>query len=320
MALPYPIATVPQYLVDHQGLQNLYNFCSKNGARVALIGFNETAKHLVNLCGDHIVGFYDAAAWKVGITFRGKPVAGAREKLDITHIAVCDPLLAYDFGAAISELYGDRVPVYCPPRLDQKQTERIDPFTQEQIYKDIFSQASEAPASMLERDKTGLVMELLRYSLRLPGDVLEMGVWQGGTAWHLAKVLSWMGETRHLYLVDLFEKLVNNRNATMCDEEIRRTLGFYPNVTMISGLVQDTKVLAQLATCQFCFAHYDLGLNNNSLEHVWDRLSPGAPLILDNYGLLAAWPGRFERFFVARDTRIIRLPWSGQGLVFKHFA
>jgi predicted O-methyltransferase YrrM len=313
----YPIATIPHFK-DQQALQDLFAYCSKEGARVGLIGFNECAKHLVNLCGDSIIGFYDPATWKEGITFRGKPVVASSERLDITHLAVCDYLLAYDFADRIASLYDDTIRVHIPPRFGDRHTGKIDPFTQEQIYKDIFADTGSAPPTMMSREKLCFLMELLRAALRLPGDVIEIGAWQGGSAWYLAKILSWYKEDRRLYIVDLFEKYRGTGTATMCNDEIARLLGFYPGFSMFAGLANDRAILSQLAQRTYCFAHFDLTLQAEAFDHIWERLSPGAPFVLDNYGLTGAQPGRFERFFAARDCRIIRLPWSEQGLVFKH--
>ncbi len=314
----YPIASIRGDTTDRHAVQELYTFCSTENARVALIGFNECAKHLVNLCGDNIVGFYDPAAWKTGITFRGKPVVGTADKLNITHIAVCDILLIYDFADQVAALYGGAIRVFVPSRFGEKPTQLIDPFTQEQIYKDIFAQTGSAPLTMMSRDKLCFLMELLRYALRLPGDVIEVGAWQGGSAWYLAKVLSWMGETRSLFIIDLFETHRVSSSATMCNDEIQRALSFYPNVSMLVGTANDRALLSRLADRRYCFAHFDLLLQKESFEHLWERLAPGAPLVMDNYGHLGAGPCRFDRFFAERSARVIRTPWSEQGVVFRH--
>jgi predicted O-methyltransferase YrrM len=322
MPLPYPINSVRQIFTDRQALQDLFTVCSAEGARVGLIGFNEYSKHLVNLCGDNIVGIYDPAAWKTGISFRGKLVAGSDEKLDITQLAVCDPLLAYDFAGQISLLYDDALPVYIPPRFGDKSTLKLNAFTQEQIYKDIFSQSDAAPLSMINHDNLCFLMEMLRYALRLPGDVIEVGVWQGGSAWYLAKVLEWTRQTRNLYLLDPFEKITRNHNATMCNDEIARSLGFYPHVEMLIGFAHEAMPMSILAERRFAFVHCDLGFQfaKEILQLLWERLAPGGPIVLDNYSILAAQPSRLERFFAERGARVIRLPWSEQGLVFKNFS
>jgi hypothetical protein len=70
----YPVTSTPTVLIDHEAMHNLHSRCSMAGARVALIGFNEYAKHLINLCGENIVCVYDPEDWKIGISFRGKAV------------------------------------------------------------------------------------------------------------------------------------------------------------------------------------------------------------------------------------------------------
>jgi predicted O-methyltransferase YrrM len=224
----------------------------------------------------------------------------------------------YDFSAEIALLYGDGVEVYCPPRLHYKSTIEIKPSEQESIYKAVLAEKGDAPVSMMNDEKLFLLMELLRYALRSPGDIVEMGVYQGGSAWYLAKILTYLGETRHMFLIDLFESHMMHQNATMCNDEITRRLHFYPHLTLLEGLVDDQDLLSRLGNRPLCFAHYDLGPHPRALEHIWSNLVPGAPLILDNYGHLAASPAGLERFFGDRGTRVIRLPWSEQGIVFKH--
>lgn len=317
MQPPYPISSIPQMYVDHVGMQHLFDYCSQEGARVALIGFNECAKHLVNMCEDKIVGIYEQAEQKLGINFRGKQVVGPQEMLEINRIAVCDRLLGLDFADKISLLYDEKIPVYMPPSLDGTSTAVIQPFEQEKFYKDLYGASSEAPLSMVNREKTSFLVEMLLYGLRKPGAVIEMGVWQGGSAWYLAKTMSLLGEDRELIIFDQFENLMNNRNATVCNDEVRRKLGFHSKLNMIVGLVADQNKLNEIDDRQYCFAHYDLGFYKAPLDYLWERLSAGAPLILDNYSFTAAEPARCDRFFGTRGARVIRIPWSGQGLVIK---
>jgi hypothetical protein len=61
----------------------------------------------------------------------------------------------------------------------------------------------------------------------------------------------------------------------------------------------------------------DLGPQLVALKCLWDNLVPGAPMLLDNYGHLNAPTWLFDRFFEQYNTRVIRFPWSEQGLVFK---
>ena len=126
-----------------------------------------------------------------------------------------------------------------------------------------------------------------------------MGVWQGGSAWYLAKTMSLLGEDRELIIFDQFENLRNNRAATVCDDEVRRALGFHNRLKMIIGLVGDRNKLEEIDDRQYCFAHYDLVFYELPIDHIWERMGVGAPLILDNYGHIAAYPARCDRFFAA---------------------
>lgn len=314
----YSITSTPTIFVDQEGLQNLYARCSRTDTRVALIGFNEYSKHLVNLCGENIVGIYDPEDWKIGISFRGKRVLPRTSVVNINLIAVCDIKLMYDFSGEISLLYGEKIEVFCPPRLHYKTTIEIKPSEQEAIYKAVLQEREGAPVSMMSEEKLFLLMELLRYALRFPGDIIEMGVYQGGSAWYLAKILTYLGEQRHMFLMDVFETHMMHQNATMCNDEIARRLRFYPHITLLEGLVDDERLLNTIGSRPICFAHYDLGPHPKALEFLWNNLVPGAPLVLDNYGHLAADPVQLDRFFGDRGTRVIRLPWSEQGIVFKH--
>lgn len=304
-------------LIDHEALSGMVNMCSVPGARIALVGFNEYAKHLLNLCGNNIVTIYDEDASKIGIRFRGKSVAPASERHEITQIVACEYTALYPFLGTIDDLYDRSVPIYYPPRLHYKSAEDVKVFDQDPIYRRIKGRTSLAPTSMMENDKIWFALELIRQALNNPGNIIEMGVYQAGSAWYMAQLLSELKEARHIYLMDVFEQHVMHPNATMCTDEIRVKLAFYPHTTLLEGLVDDPKLLDRIKDETFCFAHYDLGVHFSALEFLWDHLATGAPLLLDNYGHLAAHPWVYDRFFRERAAHVIRLPWSEQGLVFK---
>ena len=84
---PNETATV---LVDHEAAANLLTVCSAPDAKIALVGFNEYAKHLLNWVPEKIVAIYDEEPWKVGIKFRGKEVSPPHLKHNINNIVICD--------------------------------------------------------------------------------------------------------------------------------------------------------------------------------------------------------------------------------------
>jgi predicted O-methyltransferase YrrM len=206
---------------------------------------------------------------------------------------------------------------FIPPTIGNKQTNEINVFEQESFYQELFRDNDEIPISMMNIDKLKFLIEMLRLGLTFSGDVVEMGSWQGGSTWYLAKALTLLGQERRIFAMDLFETHSMNPTATMCTDEISRGLKrAHPGVELLVGLVDNPENLAKIPG-KLCFAHIDLGPIPKAMEFVWDRLHVGAPLILDNYGHIQAPTWDFDDFFAAKRTRVIRLPWSEQGIVIK---
>ncbi|WP_407520941.1 class I SAM-dependent methyltransferase [Methylobacterium oryzisoli] len=315
--MSYAIHSTPTNIVDHEALSQLVAQCSDPGVRAVLVGFGETAKHVINLCRDNVVAVYDPNPIFRGVHFRGIPVVDLDRKFDANLILSCEYRHNYGYLGDVVRLYGYMRWFY-PSRLLYKQTSEINVFEQETLYHEVFRNEDEAPASMMAKEKIHFTMELLRLGLTFPGDVIEFGTWQGGSAWYFARALNYLKEFRKFHLVDLFETHQPDPTATMCTDEIRaRITREYANTELYVGLVWDSAIHERIGSQQFCFAHVDLGYEEVGLDYLWQRLAPGAPMVLDNYGHLAAPTWRWDDFFAARGTRVTRLPWSEQGLVFK---
>ena len=313
----YPVSSTPTVFVDHEHLSFLLNAFVKHETKAAVVGFGEYAKHLVNHHAENIAAIYDPRPEMNGVRFRGVPVLmPCTKESDINTILAAEYDLLYDFLPKIINLY-PTARLIVPPRMHYKPSRDVKVFEQEAIYKFLDKESKDAPPTMMSKEKVYFLIELLRYGLTKPGCVVEMGCWQGGSSWYIAKTLKYLNETRSFYMMDLFEDHVMDPTATMCSDEIRRRMSFYEPVEMIQALVDDPSALAKIADRQICFAHMDLGPISGALQFLWERLTPGAPLLLDNYGHLAAPPWEFERVIEAKGGRIIRFPWSEQGLVIK---
>lgn len=319
--MTYPTNSAPGVFVDHEALHNLRQQLETSGTRAALVGFGEYAKHLVNFHRDNVIAIYDPSSrYKgKGAQFRGVPIIDLPETVDANLVLGCEYHLNYDYlGSVIRKSGWPRY--YYPPRIDHKPTHQIDVFAQEAIYHSVLRDMGEAPVSMMNPEKIKYLLELLRTGLNnsKSGSVLEMGSWQGGSAYFIAKAMKYLGEARPFYMMDLFEAHMMDPTATMCTDEIRlRMAEAYDHVTLVCGLVDDPACLEQVET-PLCFAHIDLGCQETAVAFTWDNLVPGSPLLLDNYGHLAATTWRFDDMFAERGSRVIRLPWSEQGIVFKN--
>jgi O-methyltransferase len=93
-------------------------------------------------------------------------------------------------------------------------------------------------------------------------------------------------------------------------------------VEIICGSVPDT--LSSVKIGKVCYLSIDM---NNAAPEIaaanffWDRLSPGAPILLDDYGFVRYETQKkaFDSFAAERDVKILALP-TGQGLMIKPHA
>lgn len=150
----------------------------------------------------------------------------------------------------------------------------------------------------------------------IPGDMVECGVWRGGSMMAVADTLLRLGDTsRHLYLFDTFQgmtqptekdqsilghsalsswhrnKVTNDQN-TWCYsalEDVRQAMqstGYNEKkVHYIQGNVEDT--VPEGAPEQIAFLRLDTDWyesTKHELIHLYPRLVPGGVLILDDYG------------------------------------
>jgi hypothetical protein len=154
---------------------------------------------------------------------------------------------------------------------------------------------------------------------RIPGAIVECGVWLGGSAMAAALTLRRQGVVdRDLYLFDTFAGMpppdhesdvitatgesafdVWRRENARDDEpwlaapleHVRANIAGtgYPmeRVHLIEGLVEDT--IPSAAPAQIALLRLDTdwyGSTKVEMEHLWPRLVPGGILIVDDYGHL----------------------------------
>ncbi|MGH0034069.1 MAG: TylF/MycF/NovP-related O-methyltransferase [Myxococcota bacterium] len=185
--------------------------------------------------------------------------------------------------------------------------------------------------TMVTQPKQWILLRCLAQVARVPGEVWELGVYQGGTALLLRNAMQELGlaPAARLRLFDTFEGMPETdpsldlhhagdfRDTSL--EEVRRVVGEADFVSYHPGLVPET--LVGLEASRIRLAHIDLDIHASitaSLEFVYPRLSEGGALVFDDYGV-ASCPGArraVDEFFEARPETPIDLP-TGQALVFK---
>jgi hypothetical protein len=181
----------------------------------------------------------------------------------------------------------------------------------------------------------------------IDGDIVECGVWRGGSMMLAAHTLAAAGSDRRtLYLFDTFEglprpdekvdvDLFGNRAidgwrprsrgeeqsdwARAGEDEVRRNMRStgYPEdrVKLIKGMVERT--IPALAPERIALLRLDTdwyASTKHELEQLYDRLTPQGVLIIDDYGHFKGARKAVDEFFATRRVPMLltRLDYSGR--------
>jgi hypothetical protein len=167
----------------------------------------------------------------------------------------------------------------------------------------------------------------------IPGDIVECGVAHGGSAAMMALTLN--GQSRRLWMFDTFDGLPepsrenpDYRIALLysgafraSDNEVRSSfgkLGISDNITIVPGLFQDT--LPACGIKSIAILHVDGDWYESvktTLENLYDRVSCGGIIQLDDYGHWAGARRAVDEFISSRNiTQPLRyIDFSGRQLV-----
>jgi O-methyltransferase len=179
------------------------------------------------------------------------------------------------------------------------------------------------PYTMTAQDKLFALILAARHVVRhgIPGDIVECGVWRGGSMHAAARALAAEGDTsRELHLFDTYEgmppptekdklhdgtpaaELLAKRSrdsavwavATLEDVQEGFAQVPYPSerVHFHKGLVEETipdRAPEQIAILRLDTDWYES--TRHELQHLYPRLTPGGVLLIDDYGW---WKGARE--------------------------
>jgi O-methyltransferase len=172
-------------------------------------------------------------------------------------------------------------------------------------------------------------------AVRLPGDFVECGVNTGIFSLAICDYVNFNATGKSFWLFDTFDGIPidqvsereralgileeNEANYSECFELARANFAPFPRAHPVRGRVPD--VLATVKIGNVAYLSVDMNIVEPevaALEFFWDKLSPGAPVVLDDYGWTMHAPQKaaMDAFAVERDVKILELP-TGQGLLFK---
>jgi hypothetical protein len=172
------------------------------------------------------------------------------------------------------------------------------------------------------------------------GDFVECGVNTGFMSSAIMRRLNWGEVAKRFYLVDTFagpvlaqfssEEIERGRLkvAEKCIAagayetdlaRVRANFAEWPNAVVVPGTVPD--ILPTLDIDSVAFLHLDMNCaypERAALEYFWERLSPGAFVLLDDYAYHGYESQReaIDAVAQSRGFNVLSLP-TGQGLIVK---
>ncbi len=206
-----------------------------------------------------------------------------------------------------------------------------------------------APFTMTEPERMYALWQAIRHIHRtgIAGDIVECGVWRGGSSLMAALTLQQVGDTsRTLHLFDTFEGMTppTERDISLNDgqsatvllartkrvagsfdvwsyatlKDVRNTMAIagYPHVEYVVGRVEDT--LPDRAPGQIALLRLDTdwyASTRHELEHLWPQVAPGGVLIIDDYGDWAGARQAVDEYFADEPVWLHRLDHTGRLVV-----
>lgn len=173
---------------------------------------------------------------------------------------------------------------------------------------------------------------LLGELVEVPGSILEVGVWRGGSGALMASRARSLGIADPIYLCDTWEGVVKTGAVDTYyrdgkhDDTSRETVAALverlglTDVQLLQGIFPDDTGAA-IAGRTFRLCHIDVDVYQSAFdvfEWVWPRLAPAGVVVFDDYGFPAC-PGvtQFVDEQRGRPDRLVLHNLNGHGIVVK---
>ena len=208
------------------------------------------------------------------------------------------------------------------------------------------------PRTMTGKEKLFGLISAARYvtAHQVPGDIVECGVWRGGSMQTAALALIEAGDTsRTLHLFDTFEGMTEPTEkdvrfdgvtaehllatqskdtktwAIASFDDVKQGMSEidYPQDQIVyhRGRVEDTipaEAPEKIAILRLDTDWYES--TKHELEHLYDRLSPGGVLIIDDYGYFMGSRMATDEFLKATGERLLLIPINSGRIAVKPWA
>lgn len=182
--------------------------------------------------------------------------------------------------------------------------------------------------TLVDRPRCYSLFQLARQVRAVPGNILEVGVWRGGTTALLASARP----DRTVFGADTFAGVVkaqeweHYKDGAHADSDREAVAAYFAglglsNVTILEGIFPDDTG-AQVADEAFSLVHIDVDVYSSasdSLDFAWPRLSNSGLVVLDDYGFVSACAGvhRLGTEWAERDDCLFIASPNGQAYLIK---
>lgn len=182
--------------------------------------------------------------------------------------------------------------------------------------------------TLVDRPRCYALVQIARQVRTVPGNILEVGVWRGGTTALLASARP----DRIVFAADAFAGVVKSQDwehyedGAHADADRDKVAAFLAdlglaNVRILEGIFPDDTG-AQVAGESFSLVHIDVDVYSSAsdiLEFAWPRLSAFGIAVLDDYGFVSACAGvhRLGSEWAERDDCLFIASPNGQGYLVK---
>jgi O-methyltransferase len=183
--------------------------------------------------------------------------------------------------------------------------------------------------TLLDYQRLAMLSAAVRNTWKIPGDAIEFGTFQGGSA---GVILQELDPSKKLHVCDSFEGMpdVSDNDNFHKKGDFRETgadrvraglskLG--NNFEMHVGFFSDTiPEMKSDDTLKFSFAHIDVDLYDSihdCLEFCYPRMQPGGIIIFDDYGAPTCLGAKkaVDEFFASRVETVVPLSEPAYGCV-----
>jgi O-methyltransferase len=199
--------------------------------------------------------------------------------------------------------------------------------------------------SMTNVERLYGLYEAVRYVARrsIAGDIVECGVWRGGSMMLAAHTLQREDDTaRRLWLYDTFAGMSEPTDADVqattgvparrrwkpsatgntewcyaSEQTVRENMlsTGYPGerIKIVTGQVEETipaRAPERIALLRLDTDWYES--TRHELQHLWPRVEPGGVLIIDDYGWWQGARRAVDEYFSARPVLLSRLDFTGR--------